>query len=73
MGKLRFDVFGREVLVLREQGRWSAYYTGTDGKRRTATDIVIPTAVKEADLEQYLADLFHECASEKHPDVQRLS
>ena len=54
MAKYRFDVFGREVLILRKQDRWSAYYVGTDGKRRSAKDIVIPTSVEEADLEQYL-------------------
>ena len=72
MLKPRFDVFGREVLVLREQDHWTAYYVSTDGKRRSAKDIVIPASVAEADLKQYLADLFHECATEERPDVRRL-
>ena len=72
MQKLGYCVYGREVLVLREQGHWSAYYIGTDGKRRSAKDIVIPASVAEAELEQYLSDLFHECATEEHPDVRRI-
>jgi hypothetical protein len=72
MSNHRFDVFGREVLVLREQDHWAAYYMGTDGKRRSAKDIVIPTSVAEADLAVYLADLFHECATEERPAVRRL-
>jgi len=69
---IRLDVYGREVLVQRTEGRWSAFYVGTDGKLRSATDIVIPTSVEEADLQQYLADLFHEWATEQHPDVRKL-
>ena len=73
MRELRFDVFGRrQVLVLREQGHWAAYYIGADGKRRSATDIVIPTSIPEADLAQYLADLFHECATQERPAVHKL-
>jgi len=68
----RFDVYGRQVLVIREEDHWAAYYVGTDGKRRSATDIVIPASVAEADLAVYLADLFHECATEERPDVRRL-
>ena len=63
MRELRFDVFGRQVFVLREHGRWLAYYLGNEGKRRQAQDIVIPDSVSESELEQYLADLCHECAS----------
>jgi hypothetical protein len=73
MSNHRFDVFGREVLVLREQDHWTAYYIGTDGKRRSAKDIVIPASIAETELKQYLADLFHECASEERPDVRRLN
>ena len=72
MQKLRFDVYGRQVLVLREHDHWSAYYIGAEGKRRSAKDIVIPASVAEADLEKYLADLCHEWATEEHPDVRKL-
>lgn len=46
-----------------------AYYLGTDGKRRSTTDIVIPTSIVEDDLVQYLADLCHEWTNERHPHV----
>jgi len=65
MRKLTFNVFGRQVLVELEQQHWSAYYLGADGKRRSAKGIVIPTSISEADLEQYLADLCHEWATER--------
>ena len=69
--KLRFEVYGRQILVERTQDRWSAYYVGADGKRRQAQDIVISASVSESDLEQYLADLFHEWVTEKHPTGNR--
>lgn len=72
MANYRFDVYGREVLIEQEKDHWTAYYIGTDGKRRSATDIVIPTSIEEADLAQHLSDLFHECATEERPDVCRI-
>jgi len=69
---IRFDVFGRQVQVVRAAGRWRAYYPGQEGKRRPADDIVIPADTAESALERYLADLCHEWASARHPDVRRL-
>jgi hypothetical protein len=72
MVMLRFDVFGRRVLVSRNEGRWTAFYGGAEGKRRIASDIVIPASTAEQDLQQYLADLCHEWATSRHPDVKKL-
>ncbi|NIO03534.1 MAG: hypothetical protein GTN74_02675 [Proteobacteria bacterium] len=69
---LKFDVFGRQVLVVKLDDRWSAFYLGTNGKRRRAEDIVVPSFITESEIERYLADLCHEWASEKCPDVKRL-
>lgn len=67
---IRFDVFGRRMVVERRDGGWLAFYPGNDGKRRPA-DFVIPPDVADAELGQYLADLFHEAWSPRHPDVVR--
>ena len=74
MGKamFKFDVFGRHVIVTRDEERWRAYYCGDEGKRRPAADIIIPASVAEEDLRQYLADLCHEWATGSHPDVTQL-
>ena len=68
----KFDVFGRLVLVSRDAGRWTAFYAGSEGKRRPATDIVIPADTAEQDLPRYLADLCHEWATSRHPEVRKL-
>ena len=72
MKSFKFDVFGRRVLVAKTQEGWSAFYLGAEGKRRPAHDLVVPDFVTEAGLEQYLADLCHEWATERHPEVRRL-
>jgi hypothetical protein len=69
---LKFDVFGRHVLVVETEKGWSAFYLGREGKHRPAYDMVIPDFVAEAELERYLADLCHEWATERHPAVRRL-
>ena len=69
---LKFEVFGRAVIVEQRPGSWQAYYPGPDGKRRPATDIVIPSDTEEAELVQYLADLCHEWATPSHQGVKRI-
>jgi hypothetical protein len=69
---IELDVFGRRLQVVRAGRSWSVFYPGSDGKRRPASDIVVPDSVEEADLIDYLADLCHEWASQEHPHVIRL-
>jgi hypothetical protein len=71
-GPIELNVFGRRLLVLRIGKSWSVFYRGSDGKRRPASDILVPDSVEEADLVGYLADLCHEWASKEHPSVIRL-
>ncbi len=72
MKPILLDVFGRKVLVVRSEDSWSVFYLGNEGKRRLANDIFVPESVAECQLEQFVADLCHEWASERHPRVQRL-
>ena len=70
--KLRFDVFGRQVLIVQSNSGWVAFYLGDDGKRRSAPDIVLPSELLESEIAQYLDDLCHEWASVQHPAVRQL-
>ncbi len=72
MKSLRFDVFGQLVVVAESKGGWATFYVGAEGKRRPATDIVVPQDMPESGIEQYLDDLCHEWATEEHPNVKRL-
>jgi len=72
MKSLRFEVFGRQVLVAKAEKGWSTFYLGAEGKRRSATDIALPPDILESDIQQYLSDLCHEWATEQHPKVKLL-
>lgn len=71
--KLRFDVFGRRVLIAESNSGWVAFYMGDDGKRRSAPDIIVPSELLESEIAQYLDDLCHEWATVQHPDVKQLN
>lgn len=60
---MRLNVFGRELEVVRNDGQWSAFYLGNEGKKRLASDIVIPAEIDESELLTYLADVCHEWAT----------
>jgi hypothetical protein len=68
----RFNVFGHIYLVRREAGFWQVYTVGNDGKRLPA-NIVIPAFIEDAELEEFLFDLFHESATPTNGDVRRIS
>ncbi|MES2353277.1 MAG: hypothetical protein V4568_02560 [Pseudomonadota bacterium] len=70
-GSIKFNVFGRIVLVERGVNGWRSYYPGPEGKKRPA-DFVIPDFVTANELAQYLDDLFHEDARPGHTAVIRL-
>ena len=72
MSTLRFDVFGRQLLVVASSNGWLTFYVGTEGKRRSAPDITIPPDLPESEISQYLDDLCHEWATEKHPHVKQI-
>jgi hypothetical protein len=71
MTEHRFNVFGKLVLIRGGAGAWEAWYPGPDGKRRPA-DFIVPDDIAEADLLEYLADLFHENATPRNHSVTRL-
>lgn len=72
MRELRFNVFGTLVTITGAPGAWQAFYPGSDGKRRPA-DFTVPDDLHEDGLLDYLADLFHEDATPRRPNVLRLA
>ena len=72
MDGIRFNVFGRQFLIRREGALWQAYALGTDGKQSPA-GFVVPEFVEDAELDQFLFDLFHESATPGNGDVRRIS
>jgi hypothetical protein len=69
---IKLDVFGRLMVAERIHGRWRLLDVGADGKRSPVGNVVIPDSVSESEIDRYLADIFHESATESHPRVRRL-
>jgi hypothetical protein len=67
---MKLDVFGQPIEAIRTEGRWRIYYLGNDGKKRPASDIVVPLSIREEDLAGYLEDLRHEYATPENPTVR---
>lgn len=67
--ELRFDVFGKEVVVMDSGAGWSAFTPGNGGILQAA-EFQVPDYVDADDLCTYLADLFHALASPGHPGVR---
>ena len=72
MKSLKFDVFGRDVFIVEKDGGWEAFYLGSEGKRRPARDIIVPSNITESEMIQYLDDLCHEWATDRNNSVRRV-
>jgi len=72
MKSLKFEVFGRDVLIVETGGGWQAFYLGNEGKRRLARDITVPPNIEESKMAQYLDDLCHEWATDRNNSVKRV-
>ena len=73
MNTLKFDVFGIDVLIVKADDGWKAYYLGSEGKRRPANDISVPPNITESEMVQYLDDLCHEWATDRNNSVKKLN
>jgi hypothetical protein len=69
---LKFDVFGRLMLAEHIGSGWRLFDLRPEGKRTLVTDLVVPDFISASEIDQYLADMFHERASDKHPAVSKL-
>jgi hypothetical protein len=67
--RLKLLAFGRFLDIERVDNKWVAFDKGNEGKRRKATDIIIPSSLKQTELISYLDDLLHESATEIHPNI----
>ena len=62
-GNMKLNVYGKKIEITKISGNWTVFYIGNEGKNRTAYDVVIPNALKENEIKNYLEDLLHEWAT----------
>lgn len=70
---IKFDVFGKNMSVRRQDEQWLLFVDSGMGMRTRVFDVVIPSHLKQDELAIYLDDIFHEHASESHPHVRFIS
>jgi len=70
---MKFDAYGKQIEIIRESdGRWTVFYLGNEGKKRTAYDIPIPSDFSEGELIGYLEDILHEWANPENNLVTKI-
>jgi len=58
--------------VLRKNEEWQLFNVSDTSIRARVYDVVIPSDLESTELGSYLDDIYHEYASEKHPNVREL-
>jgi hypothetical protein len=66
-------VFGKRMSIQRKDGEWLLFRESDTGVRAREYEIAIPADLAESELATYLADIFHESATEKHSSVTRVN
>ncbi|MFA1016592.1 hypothetical protein AB8780_02935 [Enterobacter sp. SAT-E-asb] len=70
---LIYNVFGRHIGVQRKNDRWLVFRADlTERKFSRLYDIAIPDDMREGEIASWLGDIFHEAATARHPNVERI-
>ncbi len=70
---LIYNVFGRHIGVQRKNERWLVFRADlTERKFSRLYDIAVPDDMTEGEIAGWLGDIFHEAATERHPNVERI-
>ncbi len=71
--KIKFNVFGKAMLVVKHGQEWQLFIESETGIRARVYDVVIPHELTENELAGYLDDIYHEYSTEQYPKVEMLS
>ena len=69
---IEFDVFGKRILALRNNGAWELFETGNEGRSRRYGGTIVPPDLSENELLTFLDDFFHAYATPRHAHVRRV-
>ncbi len=60
---MRFDFYGRFALHVERQDNSWAVFRVINRRRQAVRDLIIPSTIREDEIERYLDDLLHEHAT----------
>jgi hypothetical protein len=66
---IKLKAYGKRIDIEFTDGEWIAFYRAGDGKRMRASNLAIPPDLDRDRVVTYIADLLHESATERNPDV----
>lgn len=66
---IRLNAYGKLLDIEFADGEWIAFRRGNDGKRMRISNMVIPADLDHDEVVTYIADLLHESATERNPEV----
>ena len=68
-----YNVFGRLLGVKQVEGRWQVINVALPERKYSLNhQVAIPDFIEEHEIATYLGDIFHEAATEKHPNVLKV-
>lgn len=65
----KFNVFGKEMIILRKNNEWLLFNESLTGIRTRVYDVIIPADLSSQELTRYLDDIYHEYSTQQHPHV----
>ena len=71
--KMKINVYGKIVEVVKKDDCWRVFYVGSEGKKRLANDLVIPSELHSDELLEFIADLCHEWETKTNNKVEILT
>ena len=71
--KMKINVYGKIIEVIKKDNCWRVFYVGSEGKKRLANDLVIPSELHKDEFLKYIADLCHEWETKVNNKVEILT
>ncbi len=69
---MKYNVYKRKLEIIKNNGTWTVFILGSDGKKRVSHDIFIPSSVSQENMETFLEDLLHEWASPGNDKIYKI-
>jgi len=70
--RLKFDVYGTQMIVERQNEQWLLFNVSNHGMLTRNRDVAIPADLVDSELIAYLDDLFHESATLENTEIKPL-
>ena len=67
---MKLNAYGKIIEVIRSGDKWQVFYVGTEGKKRDARGLIIPSHISQEEVIHYLEDILHEGGKPENPHIK---